>query len=158
MDKIVAGEGDQEYLILITNDLNVRILSLESDEIMVISQMPLENLDQMVYQYFQQYKQCSLFCFDQGAMTAVVCFDQSDFVLLLRFGWTLQDNTDQNVFEIIDFDLDQVDKLGDAIDITCGFYNGEFQIHFVVDKSLELFDFAKDPMGDQIKSAKKKEK
>lgn len=49
MDKIVAGEGDQEYLILITNDLNVRILSLEVGEIMVISQMPLENLDQMVY-------------------------------------------------------------------------------------------------------------
>ena len=47
-------------------------------------------------------------------MTAVVCFDQSDYVLLLRFGWTLQDNTDKCVFEVIDFDLDQVDKLGDA--------------------------------------------
>ena len=37
MDKIVAGEGDQEYLLLITNDLNVRIMSLEADELMVIS-------------------------------------------------------------------------------------------------------------------------
>jgi hypothetical protein len=59
-------------------------------------------------------------------MTAVVCFDQSEYVLLLRFGWTLQDNTENCIFEIIDYDLDQVDKLGDAIDITCGFYNGEF--------------------------------
>jgi hypothetical protein len=49
-----------------------------------------------------------------------------------------------------------VDKLGDAIDITCGFYNGEFQIHFVVDKSIELFDFSKDPMGDQINLDNKK--
>ena len=91
-------------------------------------------------------------------MTAVVCFDQSDYVLLLRFGWTLQDNTDKCVFEVIDFDLDQVDKLGDAIDITCGFYKGEFQIHFVADKSLDLFDFTKDPMSEKIKSDKKQDK
>ena len=45
MEKIVAGDGDQEYLLLITNDLNVRIMSLEADELMVISQMPLESLD-----------------------------------------------------------------------------------------------------------------
>lgn len=42
-------------------------------------------------------------------MTAVVGFEQSDYVLLLRFGWTLQDNSEDCVFEIIDYDLDQIE-------------------------------------------------
>ncbi len=64
MEQIIAGEGDQQFLLLVTNDLNVRIMRLENDELIVISQMPLESLDHMVFSFFKQRKPNSLFCFD----------------------------------------------------------------------------------------------
>jgi hypothetical protein len=52
-----------------------------------------------------------------------MCFENSDYLLILRFGET------EGHFEILDFDLDQIENLRDAIDIAS---MGD-TLHFVIE-------------------------
>jgi hypothetical protein len=59
----------------------------------------------------------------EGKYCSLLCFENSDFVMVLRYGIT------DGHFEIKDFDLDQIESLRDAIDLTL---RGEF-LHFVIE-------------------------
>jgi hypothetical protein len=92
-----------------------------------------------VINFFAQRKPVSHF---EGKNCSLLCFENSDFVMVLRYGIT------DGHFEITDFDLDQIESLRDAIDITLK----DEHLHYVIETpNQELYDFDKDPMADRIR-------
>jgi hypothetical protein len=90
-------ENVEDRLLSISADLNVRVMEVVQGELQIVSQMHLENLDFIIKGYISQKKVVTHFGYSQGK--AVVCFENSHYVLMLNFQ-KIEDR-----FEIVDFDL-----------------------------------------------------
>ena len=66
-----------------TDDLTLRIL--EGSELKVTSQLKLENLDKNLHGSFSQQRDILHFRYSKSKQVAIVCFEQSDFALIINF-------------------------------------------------------------------------
>ena len=154
----------REVVFLMTSDMTLRLLTggqdrvpgiSTGDDLVVISQLPMDqNVDQALFTFFRQEQAVVHFAFDQKTLTAIICFAQSDLVLMVYFK-----RSATSILEIVDFELDSIEQLGDSVDIISGGDNmkDDFALYFVINKPIKTLDVHEfDPLFEQIKKDKKR--
>ena len=123
IDKIRYQSRD--YLLMLTSDLSARLLTLEAEEsgtsleptlsfadsLTVASQLSLDNLDATMCSFFSHERDVCHFCYNFGAV--VLSFSGSDMVLVF-----LLDNSPRGLLQILEWQVDTLEGLEQAIDIT----------------------------------------
>jgi len=154
---------------MICEDLSLSLIGLDtadSDEVKILSYMPLDNLDPSVVSLIRLERHVTHFVYHPsgGTSKAILTFEGSDWLMIVHFR-----TSPSGQLEIVDFELDQVEGLKDAIDISsCAADNMKgwpdetcLWLFFTTSQPLSPFDFGKDVMQkksyqDQSKKLKNK--
>lgn len=116
MSKI--SEQQQDYVFMVCEDLSLSLVGLDtadSGEVKILSYMPLDNLDPSVVSLIRLERHVTHFVYHPGASIsrAILTFEGSDWLMIVRFR-----TGESGQLEIVDFELDQIEGLKDAIDIS----------------------------------------
>lgn len=111
-------EKERDYAFVVSEDLSLSLVGLEnaeSDQVKILSYMPLDNLEPSVIQLMRLERHVTHFVYHSGSnkSRAILTFEGSDWLMVVHFKKNLSGQ-----LELVDFELDQVDGLKDAIDIT----------------------------------------
>ena len=109
MTRIRVAERD--YTFVIGEDLSLSLMGLESadsDQVKILSYMPLDNLEPSIIQLIRLEKQITHFVYHSGSSKsrAILTFEGSDWLMVVHF----KKNTSGQL-ELVDFELDQIEGL-----------------------------------------------
>ena len=99
-------EKERDYAFVVSEDLSLSLIGLEnaeSDEIKIISYMPLDNLEPSIVQLMRLERHVTHFVYHSGTSKsrAILTFEGSDWLMVVH----LKKNTSGQL-ELVDFELD----------------------------------------------------